>query len=413
MIFRKNHDDRYLEKKQLEECEPQTELANPGRGWYHIYTFRVGKPDEEALRWLPFYGGETLALIRLDISDFRSSALSGEALAYIRKIFAVFREQKKEMLLRCCYDTEGKGLLREPLCFGQVQTHLGQLGKLVVEYADDICVSQGLLVGSWGEMHSSRYLDSAQIRAMVRIWQEATEGKVRLAMRRPCQLRMLEEDVCAGLYDDAIAGSVTDMGTFGEKPRREAAWEEAWQPEEELNYLQERCHGVPCGGEAVAGLTLMPEETINRLRKLRVSYLNSIYDPVRLDCWKAQTLPTGENLYDYIGGHMGYRFVVTEVFWKGGQLSVQIENKGFAPVCDATELFLECDGMRKKTECDLTLLLPGKSVTVRVECSGTGELQLGLSRKKDGAVIRFANAGAGEKLCIGTLLGKERKNGCQ
>ena len=37
----------------------------PGRGWYHIYTFRLGRPEEVSLDWLPDYPGETLAPARL------------------------------------------------------------------------------------------------------------------------------------------------------------------------------------------------------------------------------------------------------------------------------------------------------------------------------------------------------------
>lgn len=401
--------DRYLEKAESGMGAVQNNV-NPGRGWYHIYTFRIGRPDVEQLRWLPFYEGETLALLRLDISDFRDSEPDLSAADYIRKIFEVFRIHGKEVILRFCYDTEGRGLEREPVRFARVQEHIRYFGALAAENAGQICVAQGLFVGSWGEMHSSRYLSPGQISDMAELWQEATEGKVRLAVRRPCQLRMLEEDVCAGLYDDALFGSESDLGTFGSKARGETSWEEAWRQEDEIGYLRERCGGIPCGGEAVSGTDSTPEETIRRLKAMQITYLNSIYDPVRLESWKAQRLVSGETLYDYVGSHMGYCFVVTDVRWKKGRLTLTIGNTGFANACDELVLYLVCDGGRLELPADLTGLAPDGSMTVQTAVSGAGRLELEILRKKDGAVVRFANAGAGERLCIGDLKEKEGRH---
>ena len=405
-----NGAERYLEKAEPGTGEARNNV-NPGRGWYHIYTFRIGRPDEEQLRWLPFYEGETLALLRLDISDFRDEEPDPAAVAYVRRIFEVFGAHGREVILRFCYDTEGRGLEREPVRFSRVQEHIRCFGALAAEYAGQICVAQGLFVGSWGEMHSSRYLSPEQISDMAELWQETTEGKVRLAVRRPCQLRMLEEDVRAGLYDDALFGSESDLGTFGSKARGETLWEEAWRREDEIGYLRERCGGIPCGGEAVSGLDSTPEETIKRLKAMQITYLNSIYDPARLEGWKAQRLASGGTLYDYVGSHLGYCFVVTDVRWKKGQLAVTIANTGFANTCDEMSLYLVCGGERQELPVDLTGLAPDDCTTVQAAVSGMGRLELEILRKKDGAVIRFANAGAGESFCLGELKEKERGHG--
>ena len=409
MMFWNTGAERYLEKAEFGTGETQNNV-NPVRGWYHIYSFRVGRPDEEQLRWLPFYEGETLALLRLDISDFRDGVPDSSAAEYVRKIFEVFRAHGREVILRFCYDTEGRGLEREPVRFARVQEHIRYFGALAAEYAGQICVAQGLFVGSWGEMHSSRFLSPEQISDMAELWQEATEGKVRLAVRRPCQLRMLE-DVRAGLYDDALFGSESDLGTFGSKARGETLWEEAWRWEDEIGYLRERCGGIPCGGEAVSGLDSTPEETISRLKAMQITYLNSIYDPARLEDWKAQRLAAGETLYDYVGSHLGYCFVVTDVRWKKGQLAVTIANTGFANVCDELVLYLVFGGERQELPADLTELAPDDSMTMQTAVSGVGRLELEILRKKDGAVIRFANAGADERFRLGELKEKERGHG--
>lgn len=62
------------------------------------------------------------------------------------------------MILRVCYDTEGKGMEREPQRIFVVQRHMQALGSLAERYADAILTVQGVFVGSWGEMHTSRFL---------------------------------------------------------------------------------------------------------------------------------------------------------------------------------------------------------------------------------------------------------------
>lgn len=67
----------------------------PGRGWYHIYTFRLGRPEEVSLDWLPDYPGETLALVRLDICDYASRELDTLALDFAERFFVPFKSGKK------------------------------------------------------------------------------------------------------------------------------------------------------------------------------------------------------------------------------------------------------------------------------------------------------------------------------
>ena len=152
----------------------------PGRGWYHIYTFRLGRPEEVSLDWLPDYPGETLALVRLDIRDYASRELDTLALDFAEQIFRAFQERKKEMILRVCYDTEGKGMEREPQRIFVVQRHMQALCSLAERYADAILTVQGVFVGSWGEMHTSRFLRPDQICLLAQTWQEATHHALTL-----------------------------------------------------------------------------------------------------------------------------------------------------------------------------------------------------------------------------------------
>lgn len=392
-------------------CSSGEALVNPGRGWYHIYTFRLGKPDYDQLKWLPFYEEESLVLVRLDIADFRERELDDKALSFGAAVFAVMKEHQKDVILRVCYDTEGKGMEREPASFSLVLTHIRQMAQLASEYEDVILTAQGLFVGSWGEMHTSHFLEEKQICCMVERWQEQT--LIPLSFRKPCQMRLMGEKERIGLYDDALFSTESHMGTFGEKRKDAAEWKEPWCPEDEFSYLHSRREPVFCGGEAVSGGEYSTKETIALLKNMQVTYLNCVYDDRRLKEWKEKKLSSGESLYSYIGRHLGYRIAVKKVSRKRDVLSLTLENTGFAPMYEAADLFVEYGDSRILFPADLRRLGSGETMTVSAtlhgkETKGTSpepihgksEVRAGMARKKDGAAIRFANQGAGTTLLI-------------
>lgn len=405
----------------------------PGRGWYHIYTFRLGRPEEVSLDWLPDYPGETLALVRLDIRDYASRELDTLALDFAEQIFRAFQERKKEMILRVCYDTEGKGMEREPQRIFVVQRHMQALGSLAERYADAILTVQGVFVGSWGEMHTSRFLRPDQICLLAQTWQEATHHALTLSVRKPVHLRMLAGNKPVrglGLYDDAMFAGADHMGTFGDVPREAADWEEPWCAADERAYLSGQDENILCGGEALAGIKLSAEAVLEELQKMQVTYLNSIYDPARMAEWKACRLPSGKSLYEEIGSRLGYRICVLCAEWKKGSLWVTLKNEGFSAVCQKTDLLLirECDeGKEQKVQkvpYEICGLKGGQTDVAKVEIAageagGEGKeekLYLSMVRKKDGKTLPFANEGAGSRLLIGRwmvqggLHGREKGN---
>ena len=140
---------------------------NPARGWYAVYTFLAEqKIDPEELKW-SLREGETVALVLLDIGAFRDRFLDKEALDNIREILLFFKNYKRDVIFRPVYDREGNGLLHEPDAFETVLTHLRQIGELLAVTEHSVFVWQGLLVGSWGEMHTSRYADIMSVRILM------------------------------------------------------------------------------------------------------------------------------------------------------------------------------------------------------------------------------------------------------
>lgn len=415
-----------------EELTESTDtLENPARGWYGIYTFPVQEQiDPEELRW-SLREGESLALVLLDIYKYRSMPLDRTALENIRNILSFFMQHKKDVILRPVYDREGNGHACEPDSFAQVMEHLTQIGKILKSMKHSVFIFQGMLVGSWGEMHDSRYLSPEQMRQMKNCMQQYLGKERYLAVRTPAQWRILtdENDFCRKnyaqltLFDDGILGSITHLGTFGTMTREGAGWSGAWMRKEELEFISQITADVPCGGEVTSGQEEDErlQETdfiINELKLLHLTYLDSTYDRTVLDRWKKVIWPgTGiwkeSSLYQYIGSHMGYRLTVTEiemkVLWNGKmEFTVEIKNTGFGRVFQEAELSLiiEKGNSRKKipVAIDITDIYPetvsrGKAVTEPEE----GRIYLVLRRKTDGRYIRFANKNSTDSLYVGCL----------
>lgn len=406
--------------------------GNPGRGWYRIFPFVIGKTaDLDALRWC-LDKDDTLALVLLDIGGVGPRSLSEAELAEIRRIFTFFRENGQDMIVRIVYDREGNAVLREPTHVSQIQTHMRQFGPILRAFADAILVVQGLFFGSWGEMHSSAYEKPAYIRLLAKTLWEASQGSVTLAVRRPVQRRMLSTDgqeppMRVALFDDAMFASSTHMGTFAGGGVQSDIWEQPWNMEKELAYEDTCVPRLPNGGEALWGENLSASETLKRLGSMHVCYLNKTYEEKRLEAWKQSPWQEG-SVYDYIGRHLGYRFVIrrAKVMRTRAKspeaaeylVTIEVENTGFGNLCQAARLIFVLEGVGKKqrfeTDADprtwdsrkvtpvsgkVMLARQNEDADVRQETV----LYAALERVCDGRPIRFANAQTDIGVCLGSF----------
>lgn len=412
-----------------ESCAETTEyLPNPGQGWYRIFTYDAGDafiPSEGE----NFLREERLALVRISIGKYRNSALSESCLENIYRILKTFDSGKIDIILRVAYDFEGKGFEREPDLFSQVRDHMLQIAPIIQEFKNRIIVFQGLLVGSWGEMHQSKFLTEKWLRDLESAFRGLGNDTIWLAVRRPVFLRMLMklEGNSLGkrtLFNDAIGSSQSDMGTFGWKDRSVSSWKEAWKREDELLFMEEVCKRAPFGGElllAEKGYTLTSMEIVKYMQRMHLSYLNSQYEKAALDLWKksywqSQDIWCGSSLYDYIGNHMGYRFCVRHVFIERQSgnsrciLAVEIENTGFGNLLQEAEaelVWINQDGEEtcQFVEWDAREWLCGNKVICRAQIyPQNGYLYLRLKRKWDKSIILFSNRMERNMFRLGTML---------
>ena len=417
---------RRLRFEPAKLTESTEELCNPARGWYRIYSFEVEcEPELESLRW-GLKEEETCALVILDIGAYKNRDLDDAAAGHIRQILDFFDAHKKDIILRAVYDREGKAAEREPSSFSQVISHIRQLGSATCGYERRILLYEGMLVGNWGEMHGSRFLTEKYMAQLNETLADSFPGILR-AVRRPVQWRMLHGELpgsgtTVGLYNDAVFGSDTDLGTFADDAGSDAGWKEPWAVGQELEFEHQLSAFVPQCGEAVCGEAYGNDtlrSTADRLCKMGMTYLNGVYDDNILRIWRgwawdARDAWQGMNGYDYIGRHLGYCFCVRGVRLRPGadfcEVTLEIENVGFSGFYQEAEVCLnisDADGQETEyiTDWDIREWKSGQTVSTawRIPCRA-GVLWLSARRKWDRETIRFANRPTeGGRILIGEL----------
>ena len=379
-------------------------LQNPSCGWYRIYPFALEeKPDFEELYWC-LCAQETIVLALIDIGVFRDCRLSEEALCNLADVLDFFANNHKEIILRITYDREGCGMQREPEFLDTVMGHMRQLGAVVRAHCEEILLVQGLLVGSWGEMHDSKFLSDEKLKQLMRVWQEAV-GNIAIAVRTPQQWRILHPQNTTpgtdriGLFNDGMFGSPDHLGTYGWQKKAESGWRGQLCREEEIEFTGRIAAFVPYGGEAVGdSLELSFKEMAEELQRTHVSYLNSKHDFRRLQQWKETQ----------------WQEAVREARLEGKKdfcLKIDIENTGFSTLTEEAELSLwlgkslivlpdSLCGMLPRETREITAMLPEKVIDSGRQLSGArqkGEgsacpLSLTLRRKRDKRPLFFANA---------------------
>ena len=367
--------NKYRKFKKESFVETVKELRNPQRGWFRLFTFIIEEEPDFKDEKYRLYGDFNLALVLIDIGAYRDRCLDDEALSRMDRILKVFRANNMDIILRVAYDHEGRGLEREPLTFRQVTEHAGQIARFTAEHCKDIFIYQGLLIGGWGEMHSSRYTAPERLRELYYIFKSELKGKVHMAVRKPVQWRYLnfrndaEEPIEAdglGIYNDGMFGSDSDLGTYDNSNKSIKDWNSAWSRRNEIVFTGMLANSVPCGGEALYGEGFVAKNTslnyINELKELKITYLNIKHDIKLIEYWKKQVYPgkgiwDGKSCFQYISAHLGYRYFISNVralkSGAGCDIRITVKNQGFAPIYGDAKLYLEYEGLGGKRTIEM------------------------------------------------------------
>ena len=153
--------------ESCEFTESARALKNPNRGFYHMHGYfikdeaRSFKDYQEDLGWRFAKDNETsLTMIQINLQYFRNREISDKGLESLDNLFRALEENvdDKHLILRFLYDWDGKNMQYEPNSMDTILRHIEQVGPWLKEHKDQIFLTQGLFIGSWGEMHSSKIL---------------------------------------------------------------------------------------------------------------------------------------------------------------------------------------------------------------------------------------------------------------
>lgn len=334
--------------------ESTEEFRNPYAGWYHLYGYilsdQIPIDLSEAAEQEP---GPGLALLEINLQNYIDKSISDLGLQQLDDIFAAWQDTGMQLIIRFLYDWDGTS--NEPDTLELVLEHMSQTAEIVNRYPDCIYIMQGVYVGKWGEMHSSRHLSETDMPILIRHLNQVIHPDIYLAVRTPRQWRSIrnsEEGIteqsggslCArlGLYNDGMLGSATDLGTYDEEDVSDSAAGQGTDSRKtEIAFQNTLCNYVPNGGEVVNDNPYNDfPAAVADMSAIHVSYLNDSYDMAVLSKWESTVyngggIFSGMNGLDYISRHLGYRYVLRSSRFlsdspENAQLSVTVENIGFS-----------------------------------------------------------------------------------
>ncbi|MCR4674092.1 MAG: DUF4874 domain-containing protein [Lachnospiraceae bacterium] len=379
MLFGKRKEEVTRQKYK----ESKYPVPNPGMGWYRPFLFDLREEIDEFLLSTVIVEQERLCLLEIKLAGYQNGPISHEGIFHLEQILDYFHEQKKDIMLRFAYDFEGKAFEKEPLSLKQVLQHMNQIAQVVKPFEKEILLYQGLFVGSWGEMHSSRFITDLSILKLYDEFRKCFGKEACLALRTIKYLALIESargrDDKLTLFDDAIYGSDTDMGTFSEGRKAE---------ELDMFISNRKC---PVGGEVLCG-----EERITKeIQAYHLTYLNSQYDKNAILEWERN------GVLEEVNRRLGYRFLIVGLNASNSgmhtYMKIELLNVGGGICPYELTMSIEMGGNTYKTSFMGSDLMPTKIEEIVIDLgrdiSGLRDSELSLVRRFDGAPIHFANSG--------------------
>lgn len=325
--------------------ESADQLSNPGRGYYHISGYVLRDSDSPTSFVISPADAplEKLILLEINLRNFADGPLSENALSQLDSLLSQYSSMDKELILRFLYDWDGQAYQTEPESIQIILDHMEQTSAIVNRYQKNILTLQGLFIGSYGEMHSSRFTDSESLLLLGNQLARVTDPRIYLAVRTPRQWRLLTgadsfEELSEtspfygrlGLYNDGMLGSWSDLGTYPSDNR-----------EQEILFQNLLCQNVPNGGEVTVENPLNDvPAAVSIMSDMHISYLNSVYESDVLSKWKSTVWHStdcydGISGFDYIGLHLGYRYVLKDSLFQPADrgpecLKLFLQNRGFS-----------------------------------------------------------------------------------
>lgn len=314
--------------------ESEKPLNNPSRGFY----VQFDSSDVEDMDQL-YQNGINLALITFDIKDFNNRDISREKLSELDNALQKAKDDGLQVIFRAAYGFDSSDQFKDPSDIELIKKHIGQIATVINNFSETIlCVQAGFL-GPWGEWHHSSLLkendekSNAIVRnAIIKCLLEKLNNDILIGVRRP---RFIRDAAAAGinterlsLHNDALLSTSDDMGTYDDP---------AYSRFAELEWMDKNLVKGVSGGEMPKITSYSAaQNALKEFESLHLTYLNHEYNQEVLNAWKKDTI-SGQNAYDYISNHLGYRLslkeaVLPERVSEGSNVKVEftLKNTGFA-----------------------------------------------------------------------------------
>jgi hypothetical protein len=427
-----------------EYSETTDELGNPYCGWYDMYGYALTDAsydtfDSKTDNYLKTSADTRLIMLEINLKNFNTGSLSDNALSQLDHIISTWGSNGHNIILRFLYDWDGKAKQTEPESIDIIKTHMSQTAEIVNKYTRYVYIMQGIFVGNFAEMNNSNYMDEANMLTLANYLDSVIDKRIYLSVRTPQHLRTILKtaslpDVAAtlssgsnsfriGLFNDGCLGSSIDVGTYGSSDMSfsEANYTSKGSRTQEIQYQNTLCLMVPNGGEAVLDNSYNDiDNAAIDLAAMHVSYLNSAHDMSVINKWKTQTYTgsgvfNGTTAFQYIGTHMGYRYVLRsselslKTLQKTTVVKLSLDNVGFAPTYRDFNVYVnaevtDSEGNTEVQTFDVTsqtnarMWYPGQttnltlSVPVENTTDSTITLYLKVTDATTGETIKFANS---------------------
>lgn len=392
----------FIAEKFSESNQP---IQNPYCGLYHIIGYTLSDeniPRQQFAHTISSYT-ESLVLLEINLKNYRLSPITEQGLTELNDIFAAWEQSpcRTKLILRFLYDWDGIAPATEPDSIDRVLEHMEQIAPIVNRYHQTVYILQGVFIGNWGEMHHSKFSDPRSIQILINRLHQLIHPTVYLSVRTPSIWRGVNQRYAPphkfpldgmkpalchrlGLFNDGILGSETDLGTYGDTPRKDAE-SPAYQGtrKEELEFQNRLCRWVPNGGEVVYNQVLSQLETaVSTLQIMHISYMNADYDSRVWDRWKQSVWMSNDAFcgidgYTYIKAHLGYRYLIDfcKIKRTGFRqptltIGITIQNNGFSNTLKPFDAYFalihEHTGERTviSLDADFRMIQSGKKMTL-------------------------------------------------
>ncbi len=342
-------------------------IINPERG------FRFAAELDETSSFSTYYEAMGVSLVHayVRLDDYREQDLPRDFLDDLQTGFDSLRGSGVKVVLRFAYNFGPYPDSEPDAGKEQLLRHIEQLTPILQKNADVIAWLQAGFIGAWGEWHTStngldNLADKQEILfALLDALPEDRIVQVRypsdIIEMFPEPLRSFGESNQArvGFHNDCFLSSETDVGTYEKSGELTIERDQA--------YLANLGRFTPTGGETCA---VFPPRTdceiaMQEMELLHYTEMNQSYHPRVIKGWQRQ------GCFEEMQKRLGYRLLLTSASFNetvnpGGslELTVDLENIGFAPLINPRSAFIVLDGPERyelALELDPRTWQPGAS----------------------------------------------------